>query len=107
MEPSPIWHHRITCDAGVSMIWLGGELDLASAATVQALLFEQVECPDVTAVQVDLAEVGFLDSTALGVLISGLNHAREQGRSFAVVNPSPAAQRVLSLTGLDEVLARS
>jgi anti-sigma B factor antagonist len=105
MEPSPIWHHRMTREAGVSTILLSGELDLASASTVQALLFEEVESPDVTAVRVDLAGVGFLDSSALGVLISGLNHAHKEGRGFAVVNPSPAAQRLLAVTGLDEVLA--
>ncbi|MEV6846269.1 STAS domain-containing protein [Actinoplanes sp. NPDC051411] len=104
MESSPIWRHRMTREAGVSTILLSGELDLASASTVQALLFEQVESPEVTAVRVDLAGVGFLDSSALGVLISGLNHAQEEGRGFAVVNPSVAAQRILAVTGLDEVL---
>jgi len=106
MEPSPIWRHRMTREAGVSTLWLSGELDLANASTVQALLFEQVESSDVTAVHVDLADVDFLDSSALGVLISGLNHANEEGRGFAVVNPSPAARRILTVTGLDEVLAR-
>jgi anti-sigma B factor antagonist len=107
MEPSPIRRHRITHEAGVSTVWLGGELDMASAATVQGLLFEQIESPEVTEVRVDMAEVGFLDSSALRVLISGLNHANEQGRSFAVVNPSPAAQRILTVTGLDQVLVQS
>lgn len=106
MDPSPIWRHRTTREAGVATILLSGELDLASASTVQALLFEQVESPEVTAVRVDLAGVGFLDSSALGVLISGLNHARKEGRGFMVVNPSLAARRILAVTGLDEVLAQ-
>jgi anti-anti-sigma regulatory factor len=40
------------------------------------------------------------------VLISGLNRATEEGRSFTVVNPSPAAQRILTVTGLDEILTQ-
>lgn len=106
MDQSPIWRHRMTCQAGVSTILLSGELDMASASTVQALLFEQVQSPDVTAVRVDLAEVGFLDSSALGVLISGLNHAKDEGRDFTVVNPSAVAQRILAVTGLDGILTR-
>jgi anti-anti-sigma factor len=68
------------------------------------LLFEQVQAADVSEVRVDLAEVGFLDSSALGVLISGLNLAQQEGCRSAVVNASVAAQRILAVTGLDDVL---
>jgi len=104
METSPLWRHRLTRQAGVSTILLSGELDLACVATLQALMFEQIQAPAVAEVQVDLAEVDFLDSSALGVLVSGLNFAQDQGRSFRVVNSSPAAQRILAVTGLQDIL---
>ncbi|MDR6324128.1 STAS domain-containing protein [Actinoplanes couchii] len=84
-----------------------GELDLAAAQTVEGILFEWIEAEAVAAVRVDLADVGFLDSTTLGVLIRALQHAKSQGRGFGVVNPSSVASRILSLTGLDSVLLAS
>lgn len=106
VEQEPIWRHHLTHESGVSTVALAGELDLAGASNVQALLFEQAQAPGVRDVLVDLADVVFLDSTAVGALVSAFNHTREQGRGFAVVNPSAAALRVLALTGLDEILIR-
>jgi anti-sigma B factor antagonist len=89
--------------AGVEVLRLSGDLDINARADITDAI-----CAAATTgrpIEVDLAEVGFLDSSALGVLISGLNHAHKEGRGFTVVNPSPAAQRLLAVTGLDEVLA--
>jgi anti-sigma B factor antagonist len=104
MQPSPIWRHHMVRQAGVATVVLGGELDLACVPAMQALLFEQVQAPGVTEVRVDLAQVTFLDSSALGVLVSGFNYAREEGRGFAVVAASPVTRRIFAVTGLDEVL---
>lgn len=75
MEQPPLWRHHLAHHDGVASVAFTGELDLAAAQAVQALLFEQIEVPTVNNVQVNLADVGFLDSTTLGVLISALNHA--------------------------------
>jgi anti-anti-sigma factor len=104
MQASQTWRHQLIREAGVCTLAFSGELDLACVPAMQALLFEQVQAPDVTQVRVDLAHVGFLDSSALGVLVSGLQHARNEGCGFAVVDPSPPVARVLALTGLDAVL---
>jgi anti-anti-sigma factor len=104
MEQPPLWRHHLAHHEGVATVAFSGELDLAAAQAVQGLLFEQIEAPTVSDVRVDLADVGFLDSTTLGVLISALHHAEGQGRGFVVINPSPMANRILSLTGLDRVL---
>ena len=106
MEQAPPWRHHVTRESGVSTVGLSGELDLACTTAVQKLLFEQAEAVEVRDVRVDLAEVGFIDSSALGTLISALHHAQQQGRGFAVINPSPIARRVLTMTGLDAVLLR-
>jgi len=101
---SPIWDHVLTRRSGVSVLEFSGELDLACISSMQGLLFDQLDAPDVSEVHVDLARVVFLDSSVLGVLIKGVNYAQETGRAFKVVSPSPAVQRILTVTGLDEVL---
>jgi anti-anti-sigma factor len=104
MDQPPLWRHHLSHHDGVATVAFAGELDLAAAATVQDLLYDQIEASTADAVRVDLAEVRFLDSTILGVLISALQHAESHGRGFGVVNPSPMANRILTLTGLDRVL---
>ncbi|GAA2700686.1 MULTISPECIES: STAS domain-containing protein [Actinoplanes] len=106
MDQPPLWRHHLTSRSGVVTIALSGELDLACTSTVQSLLFDQAQSPEVEDVRVDLAEVAFLDSSALGVLVGAFHYAQEQGCGFAVVNPSPVARRVLAMTGLTEVLVR-
>ncbi|WP_369077302.1 STAS domain-containing protein [Paractinoplanes hotanensis] len=52
-----------------------------------------------------LAGVTFLDSTILGTLVNGLHNAGEFGVSFTVTNPGRMTLRLLTMTGLLEVLA--
>ncbi len=91
----------------MTTVLLGGELDLACIASLQELLAEQAEIAQDSALSVDLAEVTFIDSSSLGVLVGAFHHVHGQGRVFSVVNPSPMARRVLTVTGLDAVLLQS
>lgn len=81
-----------------------GEVDLYTAPRLKTLL------TDITAggrsnIAVDFAGVEFMDSTGLGVLISGLKRCREAGGSLALVAPTGPVRKVLSITGLDRVFA--
>jgi anti-anti-sigma factor len=104
MQPSLIWRHELSSQPGVCTLAISGELDLACVPALQSLLFEQVQAAEIAEIRVDLAQVTFLDSSALGVLVSGFNYARDEGCGFCVVDPSPQARRILAMTGLDEVL---
>jgi anti-sigma B factor antagonist len=53
---------------------------------------------------VDLSEVTFLDSTGLGVLIKTLSHLRENGAEMAVVATTARVLKVLTITGMDQVM---
>ena len=52
---------------------------------------------------VSLESVDFIDSTGLGVLISGLKRVRTHGGEFAVVCSEPRLMKVFEITGLDTV----
>lgn len=52
---------------------------------------------------VDLTNVDYLDSTALGVLIGGLKQARDKDGNLVLVCPSPKIRRVFMVTGLDKI----
>ena len=88
---------------GAAIIHLVGELDLYNAPQVRSNLLELcAEQPE--RLVVDLAEVDFVDSTALGVLIEARTKL-ENRRSFLLAAPGLETHRALTISGLDQHLA--
>lgn len=76
-----------------------GELDVATAPKLEDAIVAAVALG--RAVDLDLQQVGFLDSTGLRAVIGGLRRAREAEVDFSLVATSPAVDRLLRITGLD------
>lgn len=51
----------------------------------------------------DLADVEFMDSTGLGVLIGSLKRLRETDGSMVLAGIRPSVARVFEITGLDRI----
>lgn len=87
--------------ASGTVIRLGGDLDLYNVEQVRSALAEAAtENPE--RVVVDLSEVTFLDSTALGVLVEA-RAALPPGR-LHLAAPQLEAMRALKVSGLDRHL---
>jgi anti-sigma B factor antagonist len=84
-----------------ALIVLGGELDLYNADDLRSALTDAIgghpRC-----VVVDLAEVEFIDSTALGVLIEARSKLGENRLRLAA--PQLETKRTLQVSGLDRQL---
>jgi anti-sigma B factor antagonist len=88
---------------GACVVRLAGELDLYNANDVRQALFEA--CADhPERVVVDLGEVEFVDSTALGVLIDARTRLANR-RSFILAAPRLETRRALEISGLDRHFA--
>ena len=81
-----------------------GEADAMAAPQLDAYLGAVVAEESPTLLVVDLAGVEFLDSTGLGVIIKALTHQREVGSDLALISPTPRVAKVLSITGMDQVM---
>ena len=55
--------------------------------------------------EIDLRDVTFFDSTALGVLVAAMKRLRATRRQLRLVAPRAEVRRLLELTLLDRVLA--
>lgn len=86
-----------------AVIHLSGQLDALSAPYVRSELANAVAGGHSRLV-VDLAGVGFVDSSGLGSLISGLKAARIAGGDLRLAQPSKQVSTVLALTMLERVL---
>jgi anti-sigma B factor antagonist len=87
--------------AGEPLLRISGDLDLAAAPKLLAA----AEAMD--PMRLDLAGVGFMDSTGLGALITLRNLAGQRGHAFELVSPSRAVERVLEISGLGAVFGSS
>jgi len=81
------------------VVKLGGELDLYNAQEVREALAEaSADSPQ--RIVVDLGEVEFIDSTALGVLIEARTRLANR-RAFLLAAPGLETRRALEISGLD------
>jgi anti-sigma B factor antagonist len=84
---------------GAVVVSLGGELDLYNAEEVRSALLDAcAREPDVLVV--DLEEVTFIDSTALGVLIEARSRMSDRS-GFRLAAPGLETRRALEVSGLD------
>ncbi|MET0135695.1 MAG: STAS domain-containing protein [Kibdelosporangium sp.] len=96
------WH--VEQEAGAAVVRLAGEIDLATEEDfAEALEHGLRDQPPV--IMIDLTEVTFLGSAGLHVLLQANDAARRQGCALRVAHGGAFAQRVLSVAGLDQVLA--
>ncbi len=85
---------------GCHVVAVRGELDLYTGPPVRRV-FEEIATEDPGAcVIVDLEQLTFLDSSGLGVLISGLRRMRAGGGGVALASCRGAVAEVLTITGL-------
>jgi anti-sigma B factor antagonist len=88
---------------GATVVHLAGELDLYNAHEVrEALIACTGEAPD--RLVVDLGEVKFIDSTALGVLIEARTRMANR-KGFLLAAPGLETRRALEISGLDKHFA--
>jgi anti-anti-sigma factor len=80
-----------------------GRLDMQTATGLRQELSGLVARGHVRIV-LDLDGVGFVDSSGLGAIISGLKAARQTGGDLRIARPNEQVRLVLQLTTLDRVL---
>ena len=78
-----------------------GELDINARDDLRATILDALAASG--SVVVDLGDVTFIDSEALGALIDGYNAATSSGAGFRVVNARGAVARVLNVSGAQEL----
>jgi anti-sigma B factor antagonist len=88
---------------GATVVRLVGELDLYNAPEVREALLQVCQEQPARLV-VDLEQVDFVDSTALGVLIEARSKL-ENRKTFLLAAPGRETHRALTISGLDQHLA--
>ncbi len=78
---------------------LRGDLDLDAATRFRQRLADELDAGG--GVLLDIAEVDFIDSTGLGLIVAGLRYAEAVGARLEFAQPLPVqARRVFEVSGL-------
>jgi anti-sigma B factor antagonist len=94
---------RVVDSAGVTTVFLDGEIDLERSPDARKALLHALSKGQ--SLLVDLAEVEYMDSSGLASLVEVHQRAREKSVEFALTRVSPPVMKVLQLARLDQVFA--
>lgn len=79
-----------------------GEIDIYTAPDFKKTLLDISEEYD-TDIIIDGENLQYIDSTGLGVLISGLKKQKEKNRNIIIKNIKPNINKLFMITGLNKV----
>ena len=95
---------QVTYDARDNKILaqMEGDLDLNSVNELKRVMDEAIST-NKTDVSVDCAELRYIDSTGLGVLVSILKKVKEYGGKMQILELKPYLFKIFDVTGLTNV----
>ncbi|WP_067174694.1 STAS domain-containing protein [Microtetraspora niveoalba] len=86
--------------SGAVVVVVAGELDLFTAPILRDEIRDAI-MQDGATVVLDLADLSFMDSSGLSVLIEAWRLATSEGGGVCLAAPQPPVARILRTTGLD------
>lgn len=90
-------------DPECTVLWMRGEHDIATKATLEVAIARAARRDDVPLL-IDLSAVTFMDASTVGAIVGSGNRLRSRGQSLALRAPSPPALWVLKLCGLADLI---
>jgi anti-sigma B factor antagonist len=103
---SEVGHLRIDevrAQSGAIVLALEGEADLHVAPELRQRLTSAID-DGARSLVLDLSQVTFVDSTALGIVLGGQKRIEARGGQLRLVVPNTDVRRIFEITLLDRVL---
>jgi anti-sigma B factor antagonist len=97
LEPLELSHRED--GRGRQVVAVKGEIDVATSPALRDDLYAIID-GGAREVVVDLSELGFIDSSGLGVLVAALKHMRERDGQLVLAGLQQPALRVFEITDL-------
>ena len=83
---------------------LAGELDHCCATVVRRELDRLIADPTVRTLVLDFANVMFMDSSGIGVILGRYRQMRDRGGLVGVVNMNRHIARIFHMSGMDRII---
>jgi stage II sporulation protein AA (anti-sigma F factor antagonist) len=89
------------------LVALAGDLDLTVATPLREALDRLIDRHPDRDLVLDLSEVGFVDSSGLGVMLGRYRRLHERGKTLRLIGVRPPVMTVLKVAGLTQILSIS
>ncbi|MBQ2952058.1 MAG: anti-sigma factor antagonist [Clostridia bacterium] len=83
---------------------LAGELDHCCATTVRRELDGLIADPGVRTLILDFANLQFMDSSGIGVILGRYRQMRDRGGLVGVINMNRHIARIFHMSGMDRII---
>jgi anti-anti-sigma factor len=93
----------VSRDGDRTVVWLGGECDIATAGLVTDTLTEAISLGDGDLI-VDMSAVTFIGTVTIVALTQTRDALRRQSRSLTVRSPSKCVRRLLTVCGQADLI---
>ena len=95
---------RVEVKKRVMLITLHGELDHHAATQLRTRLDRELAKHKVKTLIVDLSQVGFMDSSGIGLLIGRYRQMKLSGGRMCVVSSAKTVDKMLTVSGLRKLV---
>ena len=100
--PDELLNYR--ADSDIAVVTVSGEVDVSTSGELRTGLLRVLTDEAYRGLVVNLANVNFIDSTGVGVLVGVWHRVRGTEDCLALAAPSRQARNILETTGLMRVL---
>jgi anti-sigma B factor antagonist len=103
--PAALTHQvEVKRDRDRMLVCPAGEVDLATADTLEGRIVDLLEDGGCERAVVDLRAVTFIDSSGIRAILNAHRRARASGRSISILLGSPAIRRKFEIVGVTDYL---
>ena len=85
-------------------VYLSGELDHYCAQSIRRELDYLLSDSSVRHLVFDMKQMGFMDSSGIGVILGRYRTIRQRGGTVAVKNMNPHVKKIFILSGMQQVI---
>ncbi len=93
----------VSHESDAVVVGVRGELDTYTAPELRARLHEVIDVEGTRALQLELSEMTFVDSSGLAVFVDALKRVRQHGGTLTLHAPSRSTTKVLEISGLNKI----
>lgn len=90
---------------GISRVTVEGEVDVSNADSLKDELATALADDQVERIVIDLAQVPYIDSTGIGVLVGAEHRAQEAGKTVSAEGVQANVARVFGMLGVEGLIA--
>lgn len=85
------------------IVGIQGELDHHTAEQMRDKLDELIEDPIIKNLIIDIKDMGFMDSSGIGVLIGRYKLITSRGGQVGIININPNIKKIFRVSGLQKI----